>query len=211
MVFCIVYGTALLLSFGTGTLDLSWLHSNFLPLTTAAIIFSSALAAYCYAASFKQGALLAAGGNTGAWAGWHAGRLASAARRRRAASSRSQPASEPPTGRLRLPHGSPPPPWCAGCTPYDFFMGRELNPRIGSIDLKEFCELYPGATHATAELRGATRPHPCVRHAPTTHHPPPRPLPRRHDGLGAAQPGLRLPTIQAAGLRHEQHAAGQRL
>lgn len=110
MVFCIVYGTALLLSFGTGTLDLSWLHSNFLPLTTAAIIFSSALAAYCYAASFKQGALLAAGGNTGAWAGWHAGRLASAARRRRAASSRSQPASEPPTGRLRLPHGSPPPP-----------------------------------------------------------------------------------------------------
>lgn len=27
---------------------------------------------------------------------------------------------------------------------YDFFLGRELNPRIGSIDLKEFCELYPG-------------------------------------------------------------------
>ena len=28
---------------------------------------------------------------------------------------------------------------------YDFFMGRELNPRIfGSFDLKEFCELYPG-------------------------------------------------------------------
>lgn len=27
---------------------------------------------------------------------------------------------------------------------YDFFMGRELNPRIGSIDLKEVCELYPG-------------------------------------------------------------------
>lgn len=28
---------------------------------------------------------------------------------------------------------------------YDFFIGRELNPRIGSFDLKEFCELYPGA------------------------------------------------------------------
>eukprot|EP01024_Parvocaulis_polyphysoides_P051525 TRINITY_DN5077_c0_g2_i3.p2 TRINITY_DN5077_c0_g2~~TRINITY_DN5077_c0_g2_i3.p2 ORF type:complete len:376 (-),score=23.95 TRINITY_DN5077_c0_g2_i3:444-1571(-) len=27
---------------------------------------------------------------------------------------------------------------------YDFFMGRELNPRIGNLDLKEFCELYPG-------------------------------------------------------------------
>lgn len=25
-------------------------------------------------------------------------------------------------------------------------MGRELNPRIGSLDLKEFCELYPGLT-----------------------------------------------------------------
>lgn len=29
---------------------------------------------------------------------------------------------------------------------YDFWMGRELNPRIGSLDLKEFCELYPGLT-----------------------------------------------------------------
>lgn len=27
---------------------------------------------------------------------------------------------------------------------YDFFIGRELNPRIGGLDLKEFCELYPG-------------------------------------------------------------------
>ena len=28
---------------------------------------------------------------------------------------------------------------------YDFFMGRELNPRIGrSFDWKEFCELRPG-------------------------------------------------------------------
>jgi delta14-sterol reductase/lamin-B receptor len=27
---------------------------------------------------------------------------------------------------------------------YDFWMGRELNPRIGSLDLKEFCELRPG-------------------------------------------------------------------
>lgn len=27
---------------------------------------------------------------------------------------------------------------------YDFFMGRELNPRLGTFDWKEFCELYPG-------------------------------------------------------------------
>uniref|UniRef100_A0A672K0B8 Delta(14)-sterol reductase TM7SF2 n=1 Tax=Sinocyclocheilus grahami TaxID=75366 RepID=A0A672K0B8_SINGR len=27
---------------------------------------------------------------------------------------------------------------------YDFFMGRELNPRIGDFDLKYFCELRPG-------------------------------------------------------------------
>ena len=27
---------------------------------------------------------------------------------------------------------------------YDFWMGRELNPRIGSLDLKVFCELRPG-------------------------------------------------------------------
>ena len=27
---------------------------------------------------------------------------------------------------------------------YDFFIGRELNPRVGAFDLKEFCELYPG-------------------------------------------------------------------
>ncbi|CAG01584.1 unnamed protein product, partial [Tetraodon nigroviridis] len=27
---------------------------------------------------------------------------------------------------------------------YDFFIGRELNPRIGNFDLKYFCELRPG-------------------------------------------------------------------
>lgn len=29
---------------------------------------------------------------------------------------------------------------------YGFWMGRELNPRIFGVDLKEFCELYPGLT-----------------------------------------------------------------
>ena len=27
---------------------------------------------------------------------------------------------------------------------YDFFLGRELNPRICSFDFKYFCELRPG-------------------------------------------------------------------
>lgn len=33
-----------------------------------------------------------------------------------------------------------------GCAVYDFFMGRELNPRFhfSDFDWKEFCELYPG-------------------------------------------------------------------
>jgi len=31
-----------------------------------------------------------------------------------------------------------------GNSVYDFFIGRELNPRIGSFDLKVFCELRPG-------------------------------------------------------------------
>ncbi|KAJ2155606.1 erg24, C-14 sterol reductase [Coemansia sp. RSA 551] len=31
------------------------------------------------------------------------------------------------------------------CNPiYDFFIGRELNPRLGPLDLKYFCELRPG-------------------------------------------------------------------
>jgi delta14-sterol reductase/lamin-B receptor len=32
----------------------------------------------------------------------------------------------------------------SGVAIYDFFMGRELNPRWGSFDWKEFCELRPG-------------------------------------------------------------------
>lgn len=31
-----------------------------------------------------------------------------------------------------------------GCIPYDFFMGHELNPRIGKLDFKFFCEMRPG-------------------------------------------------------------------
>jgi hypothetical protein len=31
-----------------------------------------------------------------------------------------------------------------GSAIYDYFIGRELNPRIGNFDLKEFAELRPG-------------------------------------------------------------------
>jgi len=31
-----------------------------------------------------------------------------------------------------------------GARVYDFFIGRELNPRLGGVDLKQFCELTPG-------------------------------------------------------------------
>ena len=32
----------------------------------------------------------------------------------------------------------------SGCPPYDFFIGRELNPRVLGFDLKFLCELRPG-------------------------------------------------------------------
>ncbi|XP_052593802.1 delta(14)-sterol reductase LBR [Peromyscus californicus insignis] len=35
-------------------------------------------------------------------------------------------------------------PASSGNAVYDFFIGRELNPRIGAFDLKYFCELRPG-------------------------------------------------------------------
>ena len=35
-------------------------------------------------------------------------------------------------------------PCSTGHVAYDFFMGHQLNPRIGSFDLKYFCELRPG-------------------------------------------------------------------
>jgi len=46
---------------------------------------------------------------------------------------------------------------------YDFFLGRELNPRLGGLDLKVFCELRPGLVgwvllnvgHAAMQVSGA--------------------------------------------------------
>lgn len=41
-------------------------------------------------------------------------------------------------GKVLAPGGT------SGNTAYDFWMGRELNPRTWVLDWKEFCELYPG-------------------------------------------------------------------
>merc|ERR1711907_688899 len=45
---------------------------------------------------------------------------------------------QPETGKLIAGGGKSP------SAVYNFFIGRELNPRIGSFDLKVFCELRPG-------------------------------------------------------------------
>ena len=76
-------------------LPVTIVYEKFLPLASAAFVFSFALAVYLYAKSFNEGALLAKGGNS-------------------------------------------------SYVLYDWFLGRELNPRIGSFDWKYFCELRPG-------------------------------------------------------------------
>jgi len=88
----------------TETLNLGWVHANFLALLTAGVGFAFLFSFALYFGSFASGSgdegeskkLLAKGGNT-------------------------------------------------GNSLYDFFIGRELNPRIGrAFDLKVFCELTPG-------------------------------------------------------------------
>jgi len=56
------------------------------------------------------------------------------------ASFLAPPAAAARPARLLSAHGATGWPW------YDFWMGRELNPRWlgGGVDVKEFCELYPG-------------------------------------------------------------------
>lgn len=94
--FLVTVGIAIYFGFFTPFLNLSWLYDNYVPMMTAAILFSYFFALYLYARSFMAGTLLAEEGS------------------------------------------------CSGNIIYEFFLGRELNPRIGSLDLKEFCELYPG-------------------------------------------------------------------
>ena len=129
-------------------LDLTWVYHNFVPLLSASVAFSFALSAVLYVAALRKGALCAQGGCTGTL---HV--------LMRAAPGTSYDAiscvrfcevsvCEDLSVRcqavcLYLPTKLPKPA-CAGHVLYDFFIGRELNPRLGSFDLKEFCELYPG-------------------------------------------------------------------
>lgn len=104
---------------------IEWLYDNFIATITASVVVSYGLSIALYIASFRKGALLAEGGDSG---------------------------------------------WMI----YDFFMGRELNPRIPgtTFDLKCFCELRPGligwavlnAAFALKEreLRGSISPAMCA-------------------------------------------------
>ncbi|KAJ7773363.1 ERG4/ERG24 ergosterol biosynthesis protein [Mycena metata] len=78
-----------------GPASFTFLYEKFVGFITAAVIMSIVQGVACYAASFRPGAILALGGNSG------------------------NPI-------------------------YDFYIGRELNPSIGSFDLKTFNELRPG-------------------------------------------------------------------
>ncbi|KXN81339.1 Delta(14)-sterol reductase [Leucoagaricus sp. SymC.cos] len=81
--------------FNFGPQSFTILYEKWVGFLTASIVMSTVQALYCYASSFRSGALLALGGNSG------------------------NPI-------------------------YDFFIGRELNPSIGSFDIKSFNELRPG-------------------------------------------------------------------
>ncbi|KAJ7785646.1 ergosterol biosynthesis ERG4/ERG24 [Mycena metata] len=78
-----------------GPQSFTFLNDKYPGFITASIIMGVVQAVACYAASFRPGALLALGGNTGNHI-------------------------------------------------YDFFIGRELNPSIGSFDVKTFNEIRPG-------------------------------------------------------------------
>lgn len=95
-----------LFSTSSGRDNLAWLYDNYAQVAGASMIVSAVLSVYLYASSFKSGALLARGGDS-------------------------------------------------GNAVYDFFIGRELNPRVPlpclyggvqlkDLDLKQFCELRPG-------------------------------------------------------------------
>ncbi|KAK2463498.1 hypothetical protein APHAL10511_004584 [Amanita phalloides] len=85
--------TGIIFRFGPGSF--TFIYEKWVGLVTASILMSMLQALGCYVSSFRQGRLLALGGNSG------------------------NPI-------------------------YDFFIGRELNPSIGSLDIKSFNELRPG-------------------------------------------------------------------
>ncbi|KAM6504397.1 ERG4/ERG24 ergosterol biosynthesis protein [Amanita muscaria] len=79
----------------SGPASFTFIYEKWVGLVTASVLMSVTQALWCYLSSFRQGSLLALGGNSG------------------------NPI-------------------------YDFYIGRELNPSIGSFDIKYFNELRPG-------------------------------------------------------------------
>ena len=106
----------------TGEPWLALCYDYYVPLLTAAVALSTLLSVALYAASFRGGG---AGGSRGG-------------KKRNKGSGKGEEEAAPPP--LLAAHGD------TGCAVYDFFMGRELNPRFSfsDFDWKEFCELYPG-------------------------------------------------------------------
>ena len=76
-------------------LPVAFVYDHYLALAVCTVVLSLVLSAYLYVRSFRPGALLSLGGNSGNLV-------------------------------------------------YDWFMGRELNPRVGPFDWKSFCEMRPG-------------------------------------------------------------------
>ncbi|KAI0769976.1 ERG4/ERG24 ergosterol biosynthesis protein [Fomes fomentarius] len=88
-------GVAVGIIYRDGPQPLTFIYEKWVGLVTASVLMAIVQAVGVYVASFRQGALLALGGNSG------------------------NPI-------------------------YDFYIGRELNPSIGSFDIKSFNELRPG-------------------------------------------------------------------
>ncbi|KAG1761186.1 ERG4/ERG24 ergosterol biosynthesis protein [Suillus occidentalis] len=81
--------------FRNGPESFTFLYQKWIGFVTASLVMSLVQAFYVYASSYRPGALLALGGNSGNFM-------------------------------------------------YDWYIGRELNPSIGSFDIKSFNELRPG-------------------------------------------------------------------
>lgn len=104
--------------------DLTYIHSHFLQLTTASFLISVLLSAYLYVRSGSTGPdERALGGNSG--------------ESLPGGSVRSATCGNLCSKCLNFLH-------TPGNLIYDFFKGRELNPRIKDFDLKFFCEMRPG-------------------------------------------------------------------
>ena len=134
------------------TNQLAWVHANFVPLMTASLLFSFALSAWLYASSFWGNKMLSphfvppTNGHSSSGSGANGSTNGS-----KASSSKTE-------GSEWERHPI-----------YEFFMGRELNPRIGSLDLKEFCELYPGMIGAAAPRVETSRNIPATPASPHCH------------------------------------------